>query len=109
MKRIASLYAVIYKIFLINKSIISAVAKICAKSQTRWFRKKSTSHVILNEVRMKNLSQLSTRFFPDESGLPQNDIFGSFYETIKQQYKYFCFLIFFAYISSDESEPETYQ
>jgi len=51
---------------------------------------KSTNHVILNEVRMlrkeslvgKNLSQLSTRFFPDESGLPQNDSFGSFYETI---------------------------
>jgi hypothetical protein len=31
---------------------------------------KSTNHVILNEVRMKNLSQLSTRFFPAESGLP---------------------------------------
>ncbi len=44
---------------------------------------KSTNHVILNEVRMKNLSQLSTRFFPDSSGLPQNDdSFGFFYETI---------------------------
>jgi hypothetical protein len=50
---------------------------------------KSTNHVILNslsrpvgKVRMKNLSQLSTRFFPDESGLPQNGNFGSFYETV---------------------------
>jgi len=42
---------------------------------------KSTNHVILNEVRMKNLSQLSTRFFV--ASLPQNDSFGSFYETIK--------------------------
>ncbi|MCK4640925.1 MAG: hypothetical protein KAU06_06280 [Candidatus Marinimicrobia bacterium] len=41
---------------------------------------KSTNHVILNEVRMKNLSQLSTRFFV--ASLPQNDSFGSFYETI---------------------------
>jgi len=41
---------------------------------------KSTNHVILNEVRMKNLSQLSTRFFV--ASLPQNDRFGSFYETI---------------------------
>ncbi len=42
---------------------------------------KSTNHVILNEVRMKNLSQLSTRFFV--ASLPQNDSFGSFYETMK--------------------------
>ena len=42
---------------------------------------KSTNHVILNEVRMKNLSQLSTRFFV--ASLPQNDSFGSFYEIIK--------------------------
>jgi len=41
---------------------------------------KSTNHVILNEVRMKNLSQLSTRFFV--ASLPQNGNFGSFYETV---------------------------
>jgi len=29
--------------------------------------------VILNEVRVKNLSQLSTRFFPVGTSLPQND------------------------------------
>jgi peroxiredoxin len=46
---------------------------------------KSINHVILNEVRMKNLSQLSMRFFPESSGLPQNDSFGSFYETIKKE------------------------
>ncbi|MCD6441689.1 MAG: hypothetical protein J7L86_07930, partial [Candidatus Marinimicrobia bacterium] len=40
----------------------------------------SKNHVILNEVRMKNLSQLSTRFFV--APLPQNDSFGPFYETI---------------------------
>ncbi|MCD6440214.1 MAG: hypothetical protein J7L86_00275 [Candidatus Marinimicrobia bacterium] len=38
---------------------------------------------------MKNLSQLSTRFFPDESGLPQNDSSGSFYKTI------ICYFTFF--------------
>ncbi|MCK4641280.1 MAG: hypothetical protein KAU06_08080 [Candidatus Marinimicrobia bacterium] len=41
---------------------------------------KSANYVILNEARMKNLSQLSTRFFV--ASLPQNDSFGPFYETI---------------------------
>ncbi|MCG2716917.1 MAG: hypothetical protein L6422_11740 [Candidatus Marinimicrobia bacterium] len=51
---------------------------------------KSTNHVILNEVRMKNLSQLSTRFFV--ASLPQNDSFGSFYETIKVVNKVIVFI-----------------
>ncbi|MCD6441246.1 MAG: hypothetical protein J7L86_05625, partial [Candidatus Marinimicrobia bacterium] len=46
---------------------------------------KSKNHVILNEVRMKNLSQLSTRFFV--APLPQNDSFGPFYETIKLDFE----------------------
>ena len=48
---------------------------------------KCANHVILNEVRMKNLSQLSTRFFPDESGLSQNDRFGLFFKTIRYNYQ----------------------
>ncbi len=51
---------------------------------------KSTNHVILNEVRMKNLSQLSTRFFV--ASLPQNNSFRSFYETMKVVNKVIVFM-----------------
>jgi len=71
---------------------------------------KSANHVILNEVRMKNLSQLSTRFFV--ASLPQNDRFGSFYETININFgnrlKYlFLLLLCFVFTISTYSEAAT--